>query len=162
MAATKEETWPKVAVRVVVYLAGMGVGGFFGWLGGALWRGASDSWGIKATLIWTGIILGGLGGLLAGHWWCKRMTAHRARPSAWLTLRGGGNGVIAGLAVTAFLHAGLAVTRGILGWPSGGMYVFAFSPFVLGFALGAGFATGCLCGLLVWIVALVSARKAPL
>lgn len=153
MAVTKEQAWPRVALRVVIHLVGMVVGGFFGMYGSLAWGVLSNSGGIGETILGTGMILGGLGGLLAGHWWCKRMARHWERPSARLILWGGGNGVIVGLVATAFLHGGLAVTRGILGWESGGVCFGGFSPAILSCALGAGFVTGCVCGSLVWIAA---------
>ena len=161
MAVTTTRTWPTVAVRVAVHLVGIVVGGFFGfastflWVRPPLWSGRVDH-GVNAISSW-GIVLGAIGGAAAGHIWCKRVLDHPSDKYHKIILRGGGWGSVVGLGVTAFLHAGLAMVRIAVGWIDlgwidlGGGWV-KFIAVLSACAVVAGFYTGCICGLLVWLV----------
>jgi len=149
---TKTRTWPLTVVRIAVYLAGMGVGGFFGLLSTFLW---SNPFAPQARIPFideTGMILGGLGGVLAGHWWLKRMMVRRGDPVTWYLEQGATWGVVVGLADTALVHAGLAVVRLTAGGIPSGVEVLAIIPLASAFGFVAGLITGCFCGLLLWSV----------
>jgi len=94
---------------------------------------------------WTllGTVLGGVGGGAAGWLWTRLVWRLRSRRGIRIVAGGVGWGVVAGLAATAFLHAGL--------WAAGTDAPEMAVPLV-GFILAvpAGAVTGLACGCIAW------------
>jgi len=137
--------------RVLIVLAGAGVGDLLGGVAGLMYSVSETSW-----LYWVGMALGGVGGMAAGLVWCgailpraNRAWQDRARRGT-LVVRGMVWGLYVGVGCTAVLHAGLALVSGR----------FDVNVLLIGLFFGvfAGLLTGVLCGVGLLIVAAVVRR----
>jgi len=92
-----------------------------------------------------GNMLGSIGGAASGGLWSLLMWRRRKSSGGRIVASGIGWGIVAGLATTAFLHAGLCA---VIVDPDD-------SAVVIGLIMGliAGIVTGLFCGLLAWAVA---------
>jgi hypothetical protein len=100
-----------------------------------------------------GTVLGGVGGGAAGWLWMRLVWRLRDRRGIRIVAGGIGWGIVAGLAATAFLHAGL--------WAAGADPEAAVP--VVGFMLAvpAGAVTGLACGCTAWGLAAWLRRRSP-
>ena len=141
MSGTQTNTLRVSLLFLFVCLAGALVGGFFGSLAPMLYSLESPR-----TLFTGGLVLGGVGGFLAGVLWCLSVLSRvRETSSYWSVVgRGALNGLLVGILATVILHAGLMVvaTRWMPEALLGGLL----------FGVPAGLVVGAFCGMLVWVI----------
>jgi len=177
--ATQNRKWLPVVLAVFVVIAGAGVGGFFGELAHvgyityryfANWETAVETLGDGSLhyfhekvaprlrpeqFLWPylGLVLGAAGGAGGAVLWFLRMRELSVGSSGgrimWTGLK---MGLLAGIFATLLVHVGLGIAAGTLDTGLLGSGIIC--------ALFAGPATGLVCGLLTWGVAVRMRRKA--
>ncbi|MCX5673515.1 MAG: hypothetical protein NTX87_00765 [Planctomycetota bacterium] len=145
---TENRKWPLVVLTVCVICMGAAMGGIFGLVAGGVYATAESVRHHWLDRWWAplGTVLGGIGGGAAGWLWTCRVWRLRDRRGIRIVAEGVGWGIVAGLAATVLLHAGL--------WAAGTDAPEMAVPLV-GFILAvpAGAVTGLACGCVAWRLA---------